>query len=148
MPVISLPYQRVKNVKSIIISNTCDIDKTNLRNFPTRMVYAPIFSLEKYQGFLLKMSEKTPQQIADHISSIKRQRVTQVFYLPQIEGYIEDSLVFLDRLNNCPNEGISRERLKERRLFSLSDYGSYLFLFKLSIHFTRIQDNVDRGSAN
>lgn len=60
MPVISLPYLRVENVRSIIISNTCDIDKTNSRNFPTRMVYAPIFSLEKYQGFLLKMSKKTP----------------------------------------------------------------------------------------
>jgi hypothetical protein len=40
---------------------------------------------------------------------------------------------------------ISRESLKQQRIFSLSNYGFYLFLFKLSIHFTRFGEAVDRG---
>jgi hypothetical protein len=68
--------------------------------------------------------------------------------LPKIEGKLDDSIVFFDRVCNFPNKLIVRQNLKSRRLFTLSDYGAYLFLFKLSIHFTRIQDKVDRRSMN
>ena len=61
---------------------------------------------------------------------------------------MDDSIVFFDRVCNFPNNKIPRENLKEQRLFTLSDYGSYLFLLKLSIHFTRIQDKVERKSVN
>ncbi|SFD87207.1 hypothetical protein [Thermophagus xiamenensis] len=148
MLVINLPDTEIKPVPSMILSNTCDIDLNNVRNFPSQIVYAPIFNLEKYQQALYKNSKKNEEQINSHIQSIKKQEITQIFYLPKIEGKLDDSIVFFDRVCNFPNKLISRENLKEKRLFTLSDYGCYLFLLKLSIHFTRIRDKVERKSVN
>jgi hypothetical protein len=32
-------------------------------------------------------------------------------------------------------------------LFTLSNFGFYLYLLKLSIHFTRIQEKIDRSTG-
>lgn len=145
---VNLPSPEIKPVPSMILTNTCDIDIVNVRNFPSQVVYAPIFNISKYKEALYKNSKKTEEQIDSHINSIKNQEITQIFYLPKVEGKIDDSIVFFDRVCNFPNKLISRENLNEKRLFTLSDYGSYLFILKLSIHFTRIQDKVERKSVN
>lgn len=148
MLVINLPNTTIKEAKSIVFSNTCDIDPSNIRNFPSQIVYAPIFNLQKYKQALIDNSSKSIKEINSHIKTIKEQRVTQIFYLPKINGKIKDSIIFLDRVNNCSQEFVKSKELMNDRLFTLSDYGSYLFVFKLSIHFTRIKDNVDRFAGN
>ncbi|HEX2936153.1 MAG TPA: hypothetical protein VHO72_12445 [Bacteroidales bacterium] len=144
--VVNLPKSEIKPVPGIILSNTCDIDLQNERNFPSQIVYAPIFSLEKYRQTLLNNSKKAKEQITDHINAIKRQEITQIFYLPKYDGKLEESIVFLDRVNNMPNTLIERDKISSNRIFTLSDYGAYLFLLKLSIHFTRVQDKIERKS--
>lgn len=144
--VVNLPKPEVKPAPSIILSNTCDIDLQNERNFPSQIVYAPIFSLDKYKLILLKNSKKSKEQIVDHINAIKRQEITQIFFLPKFDGKLEESIVFFDRVNNMPNTLIERDKITTNRIFTLSDYGAYLFLLKLSIHFTRVQDKVERKS--
>lgn len=84
MLVINLPDTTVKPVTSIILSNTCDIDLQNKRNFPSQIVYAPIFNLAKYRNILYDKAEKTHEQIDAHITSIKKQEITQIFYLPKL----------------------------------------------------------------
>lgn len=144
--VVNLPNSEIKQAPCIILSNTCDIDLQNNRYFPSQIVYAPIFNLKKYQQALLKNSKKTKEQIADHINAIKRQEVTQIFFLPEFHGKLEESIVFFDRVNNMPNTLVERDKITSNRIFTLSDYGAYLFLLKLSIHFTRIQDKIERKS--
>lgn len=134
--------------RGIILSNTCDISHGNSRLFPSQVVYAPIFNLEKYKASISKAESKTADQINNHILSIKKQEISQIFFLPKYDNVIEESIVFLDRVINCSNQKISREDLPENRVFTLSDYGAYIFLLKLSIHFTRIQDNVERKSVS
>lgn len=146
MLIINLPDTTIKPVNSIILSNTCDIDLQNKRNFPSQIVYAPMIMLEKYRNTLIKKSKKTKEQIEAHINSIKKQEITQIFYLPQLDGKLKESIVFFDRVCSCSNKLIDRKTLRENRIFTLSDYGAYLFLLKLSIHFTRIQDKVERKS--
>ncbi|WP_296618865.1 hypothetical protein [Marivirga sp.] len=146
--VVNLPNPDIKPVPSMILSNTCDIDLDNKRNFPSQVVYTPIFNLNKYQETLLNKSSKSKQQIKSHIQSVKNQEITQIFFLPKVESKIDESIIFFDRVCNFPNKLIPRANLKEKRLFTLSDYGAYLFLLKLSIHFTRIQDKVERRSVN
>ena len=145
--VVNLPSPEIRPVPSMILSNTCDIALENMRNFPSQVVYAPIFNLKKYHDKLYLKSRNSKKQIDSHIDSIKHQRITQIFFLPKIEDKIDDSIVFFDRVCNFPNKLMERNNLKERRLFTLSDYGAYLFLLKLSIHFTRIKDNVERKST-
>ena len=68
----------VENV--ILLSNTCDMDISNLRLNPCRVMYAPIFNLEKY---LQKLKNKNfeKNKIDNHIKDIKNQLVSQILYL-------------------------------------------------------------------
>lgn len=146
MLVINFPEEKIGKVPSIVISNTCDISETNSRLFESRILYAPIFSFAKYEKALSEESSKSTEQLSSHLDSIRKQKITQIFYLPKNGTQIEESIVFLDRVNNTSIKSINTKDLTNIRLFSLSDYGAYLFLLKLSIHFTRIQDKVERKS--
>jgi hypothetical protein len=145
--VLNLPDTVCANAKAIIISNTCDVDQENKRYFPSRLCYTPLFSLRKYEEGLRAKGIYSAEQLSSHIETIKNQKITQIFYLPASDKLEEDSIAFFDRLHNCDNNFVHRNELKEKRLFTLSDYGLYLFLFKLSIHFTRIQEGIERGSV-
>ena len=59
-----------------------------------------------------------------------------MFYLPSI-GELGESVAFLDRLLHVSQKYVDRNTVQVRRLFSLSDYGFCLFVFKLSIHLLR-----------
>jgi hypothetical protein len=135
----------MKHVPSMVLSNTCDVDLHNTRLFHSNIVYSPILNLHKYEQ-ALRAKTKNQEKISGHIESIRKQHITQIFYLPEIQDTLEESIVFLDRLCHCPNNFIDRDKLSSERTFTLSDYGAYLFLLKLSFHFTRIQDQVERGS--
>ncbi len=147
---INLPDTNIDKVPGMVLSNTCDIDQSNVRLMPSRMVYAPIFNLAKYERALIRdhveTGKKTEQAIASHILDIKRQYISNIFYLPKGGKLENDSIVFLDRLNNCPSDLITGDELPKRRIFALSDYGFYLFLFKLSVHFTRIREGISRST--
>jgi hypothetical protein len=145
MLVINLPKTKIGKAQSIILSNTCDIDMNNRRNFPSQILYSPIFNLEKYHDGLIQQKIKDEKQIDNHINNIKKQRITQIFYLPEYSNILPASIVFLDRVCNIQNKFLDRNQLNTSRLFSLSNYGLYLFIYKLSIHFTRIQENVERN---
>jgi len=141
---INLPLTERKNVSGMVLSNTCDIDPKNIRNFPSQIIYAPIIDFEKYSKSLEK--KVTSEKLEGHLNAIRKQYITQIFYLPQLADKLKESIVFLDRIHNIKNDYIDRSNLVSKRIFTLSDYGNYLFLFKLSIHFTRIQDKVERKS--
>jgi hypothetical protein len=108
------------------------------------MVYAPIINLNKYTKMIEDSKTMNADALRGHIDDIQHQRITQIFYLPQY-GDFEESFVFLDRVISVDNESYDRATLKNHRRFSLSQYGLYLFLYKISIHFTRFQERVDRA---
>ncbi len=67
-------------------------------------------------------------------SDIRKQYISHIFYLPKGGQLNNDSIIFFDRINNYPSDSIKGQELPKRRIFTLSDYGFYLFLFKLSVH--------------
>ena len=146
IPYIKPPETAYKSVPAIVISNTCDIDKKNSRISPVNLIYAPILNLSKYETGLSHF--KDPEFIETHIDSIKKQKISNIFYLPAGMLLKEDSIVFLDKVANFPIDSLDYDELIENRLFVLSDYGFYLFLFKLSIHFTRVREGVRRGQTD
>lgn len=144
---IQLPEDlQPKIVNGIILSNTCDTFGGNIRAFSSRIVYAPIVTLAKY---IARIEEKKIDnfELKDHIQAIKKQYVTQILFLPEIKGRLEDSIVFLDGILNIKNSFINRSELKHDRIFTLSNLGHYILLIKLSIHFSRIQERVDRDQG-
>lgn len=146
LPIVNLPSADIKQKNVIIFSNTCDVDNSNKRYFPSNIVYAPIIKLKSYLK-ILEEEGKTTQQISNHIKALKKQEITQILYLPG-NKVIEESIVFLDKVFNINNSYVNRSKLSSERLFTLSDFGAYLFVFKLSLHFSRIQDKVERGFIN
>ncbi len=142
--VVDMKNNRIDKAPSLVLSNSCDISLENKRYFPAQICYAPIFKLSKYQKFLMEIVGVEPAKVVEHLSVLRKQYYTQIFYLPKGRLLDEESIVFLDRINHCSNKIIPRETLQDLRLFTLSNYGFYVFLIKLSIHFTRMRDSVDR----
>lgn len=132
----------VKNIPCLVLSNTCDMDIANNRLFPAAMMYTPIVNLERHIQ-VLRNNGVADSVIENHISNIKKQKSTQIMFLPKNKN-MEDSIIFLDRILHVDCRLVNRDTLKEQRLFSLSDYGFYLLIFKLSVHFSRIQEKVNR----
>jgi len=131
----------IYKTKVMVLSNTCDISEENSRIVLPRVCYAPIYPLDTYIA-ILEEAGKSKTQISSHIESIKNQEYTSILFLPShINGLGRDIIVYLDRIYNCSVSLIN----KADRLFSLSNFGFYILLLKISIHFTRIRDGVNRG---
>ncbi|MDR1756878.1 MAG: hypothetical protein LBR65_07995 [Culturomica sp.] len=134
----------LKDKPGIILSNTCDMDAQDKKRLEDiHICFAPLFRLSKYQERLSKQYDT--KRIYQHIESIKKQKISHIFYLPKGGDLDYEAIVPLDRICYVNNSFVDRENLNSCRLFTLSDYGNYLFLLKMSIHFTRIREKVDRS---
>ncbi|CAG68937.1 MULTISPECIES: hypothetical protein [Acinetobacter] len=130
--------------RCIILSNTCDIDVNNPRDLPMDCLLAPLFDMQKIENILLS-SGASEEKIKNLTEDIKKYRVTNLFYLPidSKGSYAPDEkgyVVSLDKTFSIPRKLISIER----HIKSLNQFFSYLFTFKLSLHFCRFHDKVDR----
>jgi hypothetical protein len=143
LPVTNLPDETVGRAKVMVLSNTCDMDAANPRWMPARIIYCPVISLHAYERLLARTGSGIS---SSHFDDIRAQRVSNMFYLPKTRGTGEEAIALLDRVNNCDLKILTPAEVPDRRLFTLSDYGFYLFLYKLSIHFTRIREGVPRTS--
>jgi hypothetical protein len=133
--------------KVLVLSNSCDINQDNSRAFASHILYTPIYSLSAYKE-RLESSGLNKERLINHIGDIRNQLITKILYLPEHEiGPSQDCIVFLDRICHCDSSFVDLESLEKRRLFSFSNYGFYLFLLKLSVHFTRIRERVDRNKG-
>lgn len=128
-------------VVGLVISNSCDITRDNAPEPDQSLLFAPVLS---FAGYLRALAEegKTPEQIASVAAEIRRQGVHRIFYLPAAHGRLEESIVLLDAVHAQPLRAVPESA--RTKLFSLSMYGWYVLLVKLSIHFTRMQENVPR----
>ena len=101
-------------------------------------IFAPIISLKKYKTGLLQIHDSG--NVLSHIRSIQEQKATG-------SGLPDDSFVRLDCIFSLPTINCSVSDLISNRLFTLSNYGFYLFLVMLSMHFTRVREAVNRDVA-
>jgi hypothetical protein len=141
---VHLPSSHIQTFNCMVISNTCDIDLKNKNIYPHAICYAPIIRLDKYCQALLKSGKWTSEQIESHTATIKNQKLTTAFYLPRGSRLEADSMVLLDWLCHCDSKSVPRPEIPNRRIFTLSAIGAYLFMFKLSVHFLRMTDKVLR----
>lgn len=150
-PVCNLPDTEVREARVLLLSNTCDMALENTRLNPCRIMYAPILNLEKYIE-MLHAKGVDEKRINSHVTDIKNQQISQIFYLPtsvlgnernSIGGH--DSIVLFDRTMSIALTQRNVESMIGSRVFTLSNYGFYVLLLKLSYHFTRIQEKVDRS---
>lgn len=141
---VDLPKLKPHNAPGIVISNTCDIDPGNIRSTLSRVIYSPIMNLNEYCNMIEQTQAKTGQALLSHVNSIKSQYISNIFFLPKGGRLKGDSIVFFDWVCSCSREFFTDNKIIGDRIFTLSQYGFYLFLFKLSIHLTRIREGVER----
>lgn len=138
--IFSFKSGSVNAARGIVLSNSCDISDENARVLPPNVIFAPIVKLSK----LIERFEAhglDAEKVASRLTDIKAQRVTNIFYLPSDGLLEEDHVALLDDLHSMP---VEVHRQAAEKLFTLSMAGFYIFVFKLSVHFCRLQENVNR----
>ena len=130
------------SVFGIVVSNTCDVSPENKRDLATRVTFAPLVKLAKFQQ-LLKESKISSSKIANKIKSIKLQTTSNIFFIPAGGPLKEDYIVRLDDIYSIPLK-CHQNHPDRKKLFTLNDLGFYLFVFKLSVHFCRLFEQIDR----
>lgn len=142
---LNFPKTDIRPVNAILLSNTCDMSTENKRLNPCRIMYAPILNFDKYAENLRKYFSE--QRVSNHLKDVKAQQISQMLYLPKGGKMDYDGIVFFDRAISIPLTEDEVRTMCDNKLFTLSNFGLYLFLFKLSVHFTRIQERIDRTTG-
>ena len=130
-----------KEVAGIILSNSCDIDQRNPRSHQVNVTFAPLLPLEALSS-LWRSKGVTEEQINNKINMVKKQSVSHLFYLPSgphgKEAVVDFSTLGVMQMDDFVSKG-------SKHIFTLDQVGYYFFLIKLSIHFLRLTDGVQRG---
>jgi len=130
-----------RSVSGVVVSNSCDIDVRNPRATTRSVLFSPLISIARYTA-LLRGSGLDNQQVGNVLNSIRRQKVTYIFYLPPGPYGPKESIILLDDMHSQPLAtfvGGTRSRL-----FRLNQTAWYILLIKLSIHFSRANEIVKR----
>lgn len=134
-----------ENITGIVISNSCDISTENKRNLPVNVVFCPLFSLQGYKKSLEDEGFEA-RRVSDIIDSIMNQSTTTMFYLPKCQYITQDAIVRLDMAYSI-NLNHLKAKVNDNKICSLNQFGFYLLLFKLSVHFCRLHEGIERFEA-
>lgn len=138
---------------ALLIANTCDVDVLgNPRNVPKEVGFVPLVPLPDFITALrsrLEAQALSPATIRAKVQSIEKelrsQFLTNVFYLPAGPGGLPEYVALLDRPFWFPAAELAEigPALLPRRLASLSQWGYYLFILKISYHLCRLPEERD-----
>jgi hypothetical protein len=130
-----------KTVSGLVLSNSCDLSLANKRTITPNITFVPVVKLERYLA-VLQAKGQNDEQRANVATTIRRQEIASLMHLPAIHGQMEESLAIFGDVRSQPLDHFAASN--RSLLFRLSDFGFYLFLFKLSIHFTRMLEEIER----
>lgn len=136
---------------AILLSNTCSVSVENQRTIDSDVNFGVVLSLTDFINYLISMKVHQ-QKIDNFIVDVKDNKINNILFLPSFkgDGYdFPESIVRFDRITTIPMvmlTNYSKEYYTAGdRLFSFSDYGIYLFLFKLSVFFCRFGEGIGRN---
>lgn len=131
---------------AIILSNTCDISDDNTHTLNKKQcVLAPIIELDLYIETLKTLDDFSDPRLASFLNELKLQRITNIFYISDNGG--SEYIALLDKIFWFPTDELNSylEEIDETKLLSLTQFGYYLFLLKLTFHFSRFPEALDRA---
>lgn len=136
---------KVRTAGGLVLSNSCDVDPNNRRDLPARIIFAPLMKFANFTR-VLENNGVTGDRLHQKLNTIISQQATSVFHLPAGGALGEDYIVRLDDAHSVRADTFlsSGQAIK---LFTLSNTGFYMLLFKLSVHFCRLKENLNRRSA-
>ena len=131
---------------AIILSNTCDISPSNEHDLNTKQcLFAPIINLNDYLQ-ALKDEGYDAGKIIQFKNTIQAQLISNLFYLPICHKENIDYIVLLDNVFWFPKSELNSyiSDIEDNRIASLSLFGYYLFILKLSYHLCRLPELNER----
>jgi hypothetical protein len=131
---------------AIIISNTCDISYANKRDLSTKeCLFAPLVDFQKYLSDL-RYAGYSDDKIMSFSNAVKAQTKSNIFYLPVHFKEQKEYIALLDNIFWFPTAELNSyiPDIDENRITSLSLFGYYLFILKLSYHLCRLPETCDR----
>ncbi len=130
--------------RAIVVSNSCDVSTDNPRNLPVHISVAPVLRLARYEQMLLDHAV-VPQRVAGIVASIRRQEKSDVLFLPAGAGLTEDMVALLDQVQSMPFSQFAAAPAGPRAGV-LTQRGFWVLLVKLSMHFLRPHEGVERAA--
>jgi hypothetical protein len=122
-----------KNLKGMIISNSCDIENDN------SIVIAPVYNFEELAS--------VHKNNDSYISDLKRNNIFERFYLPEFKehkGFVTDFSEASSFSTDYLNESFKKSEIN--RIASLSQVGWYFLMNKLALYLFRPEsDDVARS---
>ena len=115
----------------MILNNTCDLPKGRI-DFVTA---APVVDFQAYLEF--EKSRRTSESLEGYASSIRKNDVTELFYLPKLIGFDEGALVLLHLLCSVSTTIYQQALQTGQRVASFTQTGFYFLLIKLTTHIAR-----------
>jgi len=88
---------------ALIISNTCDIDESNIRTLRKKVVLAKLITVDM---FIESMRELEVENAAEILTHVKNQQYSNIIYLPTSRDK-NDYLAYLDDLSIVEKEEIN-----------------------------------------
>ncbi len=131
----------------VLLSNTCDVSDDNDRELGDKQaLYAPIVSVEDYFKTLRQEFQYDESKIKSIHGKLKSQTYSNLFYLPPNHKNQKDYILFLDNIFWQPSSILKDKikRIDSERFVSLNYFGFYLLITKLSYHFCRVPEELDR----
>ncbi|TYZ12709.1 hypothetical protein FY528_05310 [Hymenobacter lutimineralis] len=143
------------HTNALLIANTCDVDVVgNPRNVPKEIGFVQLIPLADFLARLERtfQAQQLPlgtirSKLQNIESELRGQLLTNVFYLPAVPGGLPEQVALLDRPFWFPAAELAQisQVLLSNRLASLSQWGYYLFILKLSYHLCRLPEERDRN---
>jgi hypothetical protein len=144
----------VAYLNGLVMSNTCDIAPDNERTDAPNVQFAAVIALSEYLE-RLRSKKIDESKIQNFIVNLKNNKISNLFYLPEKKNsdklILQESFVRFDlnvtlasSIFTSVTYSLDYFPFGDRRI-SLSNYGFYLFLIKLSIHYCRFREGVFRN---
>jgi hypothetical protein len=141
---VKLPALEAKQGAGVILSNSCDVDPANPRKLPAQVVYCPLIAAEKFDPLVREVYGSGAENF---IKDTRAQATTSIVYFPEVRGVSGGFYGLLDQVCHIGSHSLPHDFVEASRIFTLSQVGHYLFLLKLSVHFTRIHEGIVRDSV-
>lgn len=136
-------------IPAILLSSTCDLNKDNFHSINKKEVlFAPVIAIHEFCSDLKEEGYKK-DQIDTFYNTLRKQEFSNLFYIPPNDINGKDYMVFLDKVSWFPSSELLNDdvELNSLRFISLSNFGFYLFILKLSYHLCRLPEDKDRNEV-
>ena len=132
----------------MIISNSCDLQLNHEHLVAKQGLFAPVAPMEEYLDDL-RNNGLEEVKISSISNNLKNQLYSNIFYLPPCPPDGIEFIVFLDRIMWHPVKEFNRKlsEIDTERYVSLDNFGYYLFITKLSYHFCRVPEELERTNT-